>query len=142
MTTDSAPSRTPLRQRVPLRITLVALLVGLVTLALAATGLAATSLLKGYLRDQQEEDLRRTAAAYAQDRYVRAACENTPLQGATSPTYIACLPPGSDEVVVIAAPPEHQDKGPELGEDDVAPWRTTAGHPTATRATGGSATGG
>jgi two-component system OmpR family sensor kinase len=42
---------------VPLRVTLVALLVLLVTVALGATGFAATSLLRGYLLQQQDEQL-------------------------------------------------------------------------------------
>jgi Tfp pilus assembly protein FimT len=44
--------------RVPLRVTLVALLVVLVALALLATGFAATSLLRGYLTQQQDDQLR------------------------------------------------------------------------------------
>ena len=44
--------------RVPLRITLVALLVTLVTVALVATGSAATSLLRGFLLEQQDQSLR------------------------------------------------------------------------------------
>ena len=45
---DDVPSATRL-SRVPLRITLVALLVVLVTLALVATGAGATAMLRGYL---------------------------------------------------------------------------------------------
>ena len=51
------PGRTP-APRVPLRITLVALLVALVAVGLLATGFAATSLLRGYLLDQRDAELR------------------------------------------------------------------------------------
>src|SRR4051794_5806632 len=51
------PARPPRTPRVPLRITLVALMVVLVAVGLGATGLTATSLLKGYLRDQQDAQL-------------------------------------------------------------------------------------
>ena len=43
--------------RVPLRITLVALLVVLVAVGLGATGIAATSLLRNYLLERQDADL-------------------------------------------------------------------------------------
>ncbi len=49
------------RARVPLRVTLVALLIGLVTVALLATGFAGTSLLRTYLVEQQRDDLQEQA---------------------------------------------------------------------------------
>ncbi len=53
--------------RIPLRITLVALLVGLVTLALLATGFATQALLRGYLQGQLDSQLRATASEAQQD---------------------------------------------------------------------------
>jgi signal transduction histidine kinase len=106
--------------RVPLRITLVALLVGLVAVALLATGLAATSLLKNYLRAQQDEDLRAIAVDYAQDPRWLALCKNPPLRVAPAPSYIACVAPGDDEPDVIAAPPSRDGRVPDVDEDDVA----------------------
>ena len=68
MTTSTLPGPAPVRgPRVPLRVTLVALLVVLMAVGLAATGFAATSLLKGYLLDQQDGELR-TAGRHASDR--------------------------------------------------------------------------
>jgi signal transduction histidine kinase len=120
----------PRGPRVPLRITLVALLVGLVALALLATGITATSLLKSYLRTQQDRDLQATAAAYAQDRRVVALCLDPTPRILVSPAYVACLPPRSDEVEVVAAPPSHQDRAPKVDGDDVAELRSNPGPTT------------
>ena len=49
------PARTTDGPRIPLRITLVALLVALVAAALTLTGVSATSLLRGYLLDQHDD---------------------------------------------------------------------------------------
>jgi two-component system OmpR family sensor kinase len=81
--------------RVPLRVTLVALLVALVTVALCATGFAATSLLRGYLLDQQDQQLRASVRAASNDEsLIQLAC-NRPgglaLTGRGS--YLACLGP-------------------------------------------------
>ncbi len=112
--------------RVPLRITLVALLVALVAVALAVTGVAATSLLKDYLREQQDGELKATAAAYAQDRTVLAACLNPPSRVIRAPTYVACVAPGGEDVDVIAAPPAHEESAPDVDEDDVSALRAGA----------------
>jgi two-component system OmpR family sensor kinase len=117
-------------QRVPLRITLVAVLLALVAVALTATGVAATSLLTSYLRDQQSDELRATATAYARDPQLEAACVNPPLRVLRAPTYLACLAPGSDEVTVIAAPPSRDERVPDLDEDDVAELRDGSGPST------------
>ena len=61
------PPRSARIQRVPLRITLVALLVALLAAALAATGFAATSLLHGFITEQEDDELRATAAAIVSD---------------------------------------------------------------------------
>src|SRR4029450_10164649 len=53
--TDPRPVRSG--TRVPLRITLVALLVALMAVALSATGFAATSLLTMYLQEQRDTEL-------------------------------------------------------------------------------------
>ncbi|WP_299952559.1 cell wall metabolism sensor histidine kinase WalK [uncultured Modestobacter sp.] len=75
----------------PLRVTLVALLVALVTLALAATGLTATSLLRGYLIDQQDRQLVEAVREVA-DRdptYLANACSQPTI--AIPGGYLACL---------------------------------------------------
>jgi signal transduction histidine kinase len=106
-------------QRVPLRITLVGLLLALVAVALTATGIAATSLLKSYLRDQQNQDLRSTADGYSQERSIFAACLNPPVSVLRAGTFIACLAPGSDDLTVIAAPSSREGRVPDLAEEDV-----------------------
>jgi two-component system OmpR family sensor kinase len=79
--------------RVPLRVTLVALLVGLVTVALVATGATATSLLRGYLLDQQDQQLRASVRAVTNDQgLLQLACTNpTGLALTGRGAYLACL---------------------------------------------------
>ncbi len=117
-----APPRSRL-QRVPLSITLVGVLLVLVAVALTATGVAATSLLKGYLRGQQSNELQATANAYARDPRFQAACADPPMQVLRAPTYLACAESGSEEIVVIAAPPSHDERVPDLDGDAVAELR-------------------
>jgi len=78
-------------QRVPLRITLVGLLVVLVALALAATGFAATNLLREYLVDQQDAQL----SGYARDLEGDPATTQTNCSSPGFPfgaSYFACVP--------------------------------------------------
>jgi signal transduction histidine kinase len=99
-TTVRAARRGP---RVPLRITLVALLVVLLAAALCATGLAATSLLRGYLLQQQDAQLRATADVVRQEPWrVLTPCQEDAPQ-APSYDYVACVPPDeeSDESAVV-----------------------------------------
>ena len=82
--------------RVPLRVTLVALLVGLVTLALLATGLAATSLLRGYQTQQQNQQVLASARTFTDSPgLLHFACSGPP--GLALPgrgAYLACLDEG------------------------------------------------
>jgi two-component system, OmpR family, sensor kinase len=76
---------------VPLRVTLVALLMVLVTVALAATGAVATSELRKYVIQQQDAQLR----DYAQD--MRVDPRSTVLSCASGGfqfrgSYVACIP--------------------------------------------------
>ena len=94
-TTPPRARRTP---RVPLRITLVALLVALVAVGLGATGFAATSLLRGYLIDQQDDAAPRARCSSVQQRPVAAVsapARPTP-SGCPARSYFACLPPDGD----------------------------------------------
>jgi signal transduction histidine kinase len=101
--------------RVPLRVTLVALLVVLVALALLATGFAATSLLRGYLTQQQDDQLR------AQVQDVRnneagtlGACFAGGRAGPAPSTYVACLAPHDDEAPVVLLGPQESSHAPDL----------------------------
>jgi two-component system OmpR family sensor kinase len=101
--------------RVPLRVTLVALLLVLVAVALSATGIAAASLLQRYLGQQQDAELRNTLRDFSNDRGILTACwTRTEQERFTGPgNYFACLAPGSDEPLVLAGPPS-DDELPDL----------------------------
>jgi two-component system OmpR family sensor kinase len=123
---SSNPSTGP-GPRVPLRITLVALLVALVAVALAATGLTATSLLKQYLQEQSDAELRDTAKGFARTPGLLQACSSDDVYVQTNANYVACLPPDGDEPVLLAAPPGADDDLPELDGADVDKLRDGEG---------------
>ncbi len=77
----------------PLRITLVALLVALVAVALAVTGFTATSLLRDYLAEQQADQLRTTVQYVAYDTPLAEVQCSGPagLPYAGQGLYLACL---------------------------------------------------
>jgi signal transduction histidine kinase len=108
--TDTGP-------RIPLRITLVALLVALVAVALAATGVTATSLLKQYLQDQSDTELRATVKAFVRTPGLLEACIAEPNYAQPSSTYVACLAPDDDDPIVLATP---RGPGNEMPEVDAA----------------------
>jgi signal transduction histidine kinase len=100
--------------RVPLRVTLVALLVALVTVGLAATGLAATSLLRNYLTEQQDDQLRVAARNLEVDPWrVLGPCSD-PTGGVPSNDYLGCLAPGADEAVVVWGPTRDTGRMPDV----------------------------
>ena len=103
--------------RVPLRVTLVALLVVLVAAALAATGVTATSLLKQYLLDQRDAELIDTLSAYERQPGLLQACLADPEWPQPNPTYVACLTPDGDEPVVLGGP---RGSGRDMPEIDGA----------------------
>ena len=127
--TTTAPHPHP-ASRVPLRITLVALLVVLVAVGLAATGAAATSLLRTYLVQQQDTALRAQVSQNDPFRVLRA-CLSAAEPGPAPSTYVACLPPDGQEPLVVVGPRNRSDypdlsrlepagaaDGPERGEDE------------------------
>jgi signal transduction histidine kinase len=93
--------------RVPLRVTLVALLVALVALALVVTGFATTSLLRDYLTDQQDDALH--SAVKQADRDVFRACLQGDYQSpGPRAAYYGCYGPGATEVVDLQGPPDEE----------------------------------
>ena len=100
---------------VSLRFTLVALLVGLVAVALVATGFTATSLLRGYLLQQQDEQLRAAVQDIETDPggWLSACVARTVQLPSTS--YFACLPPSGGEPIVLASPTHPPDARPVIG---------------------------
>jgi two-component system OmpR family sensor kinase len=109
--------------RVPLRVTLVALLVALVTISLVATGFVATSMLRDYLIEQQDQQLRAAAADLERNPgAVLRACAMANLR-ITGSTYLACLEPGPDgvdSVVVVQGPHGPESTLPDVTDIDVA----------------------
>jgi signal transduction histidine kinase len=110
--TVSAPAPRRSGPRVPLRITLVALLVALVTVGLLATGFAATDLLRRYLLDQRDADLRAQVNSVAHNPRLDDLCAAGQYYadpaGAGS-TYLGCLQPGDDSVVDLQGPGDQGD---------------------------------
>jgi len=119
-------------------VTLVALLVLLVTLALTATGLAATSLLRGYLLDQQDEQLSTAIHEVAsQDPGTLASACSQPrinIPGA----YLACL--GTSGVFREYAVRGSSTTVPDLDDMDAQDVEEHGLKPFSVRSTDGSTT--
>jgi signal transduction histidine kinase len=116
-TTKEHPTKAP---RVPLRVALVALLVALVAAALLATGFVATSLLRGYLLQQQDEQLQTQVQQILRNPIAWIDQCATREDVVPSPTFIGCVREGSDEVVVLAGPYDRDDQPDVSGVDPAA----------------------
>ena len=123
-----AGGRQPLHALVPLRVTLVALLVALMAAALAATGFAATSLLRGYLLEQQDQQLRSSLEQLEQQASKLAqACSVTGLR-IPSTLYVACMDPADGTVAVVQGPrdddalPDVDRIAGDVDEDGTSPF--------------------
>jgi signal transduction histidine kinase len=113
--------------RIPLRITLVALLVALLAVGLLATGFTATSLLKDYLTEQRDAELRATVRAYQGQPGLLEACVAAPGWAQPNPTYVACLAPDDDAPIVLGGPRGSGRDMPELDPDAADALRNGAG---------------
>jgi two-component system OmpR family sensor kinase len=120
-----------LGSRIPLRITLVALLVGLVTLALLATGFATSALLRGYLQAQQDQQLASMAAEARQDGRLLERCIATDYRQPSRWDYYACIAPGTDRVNVLVGPVLDEDELPD--DDELLDELRPGGHPVSVR---------
>ena len=117
MTRTPIPTtRRGLGARIPLRITLVALLMALVTVSLVAMGFAAAKLLGGYLQGQQ--DARLLAAVYAAGRDPRFLedCVRDDYRQLPGSDYYACVAPGDDEARAVLGPPDQGESLPDAEE--------------------------
>jgi two-component system OmpR family sensor kinase len=111
-------ARTP---RFPLRITLVALMVALVGLALTATGFAASSLLRGYLESQQDPQLRAVLRDAEHNPDVLQACVDGENRYYAGPYYVACLRPDDRELTVVFVP-RRAETLPDVDYQDLDDW--------------------
>lgn len=102
-TADGMPPTWPVR-RYPLRVTLVALLVALMAFGLTVTGFAATSLLRGYLTDQQDDVLRATLTDVQQSPSRLLSACTTEIDRLPAPSYVGCVDPSGTALVVVQGP--------------------------------------
>jgi two-component system OmpR family sensor kinase len=123
MTLRTSAGRRSLYARIPLRVTLVALLLALVSLALLATGMATSELLRGYLQGQLDSQLRATAAEAQQDRRLLETCISTDYRQPSRTDYYACIAPGDESVHVLLGPRGDDDALPDDDEllDELRP---------------------
>ncbi|WP_233517371.1 sensor histidine kinase [Geodermatophilus marinus] len=122
-----------------MRVTLVALLMGLVVIALTATGIAATSLLKRYIVGQQDQQLQATLARYEREPWFDQACaEGLPWPRGGGPQistyYVACLTPDGGSSV-LSLPLEAE--GLRFSGRDAELVRAGIGHPVTVRSDDG-----
>ena len=113
MSTPPVGRRQP---RIPLRVTLVALLVVLVAAALAATGFAATSLLSQYIEDQQDDELRATARSIDGDPRREAQFCSTGGARYSSTGFIGCIVPTDGQMLVFVGPDDDPGRMPHTGQ--------------------------
>ncbi|SNR95463.1 two-component system, OmpR family, sensor kinase [Geodermatophilus pulveris] len=111
-----APGRPWSLPRLPLRVTLVAVLLGLVTIALTLTGVLTSALLERYVRDQRDAQMEAALASYADRPWFRDGCSGPPW-GQNEPSigtiYVACLSPGAPPLT-ISGPPRPVDSLPVI----------------------------
>ena len=123
--------------RVPLRVTLVALLVGLLTVALLATGFVGTSLLRGYLIQQQQTELQDRARSFeervAETLQVCAQPFRIPGQD-----LVACM--DDSDVVVVSGGDRSGDDLPDLSAIAPSSIESYDDSPFTLRAADGSTT--
>jgi two-component system OmpR family sensor kinase len=97
-------------------------MVALLSVALLATGFATASLLRDYLQQQRDDELRSTVANNLGPQVV-GACNRGGYPQPSS-IYVACLTPGADEPVVLAEPRgPGSDVMPRLTEDEIEELR-------------------
>ncbi len=122
-------------QRAPLRVTLVALVVTLVGVALLVTGYVSTSLLRGYLTEQQDAQLRTVADELATepDEALRL-CSLSTLRFPTG-NYLACVFADGSEDRVFRPPTTPTSALPDISS--ITP-STATGSPFTARGDDGS----
>jgi two-component system OmpR family sensor kinase len=139
--TDVAPARPWSAPRLPLRITLVAMLLGLVTVALTLTGFLTSALLQDYARGQQNQQLHDTLVSYENKPWFRNGCSGRwggPDKATIGTIYVACLPPDSDEAILISGPPRPEESLPVIRDGAVDRLLDGTGRPVFAEAEDGT----
>jgi two-component system OmpR family sensor kinase len=117
--TDVAPARSWTVPRLPLRITLVAMLLGLVAVALTLMGFTTSALLEDYVRDQRDQQLDDTLTSYEEGPWLRDGCSGRrwgPGEASIGTIYVACLVPGDNRADLISGPPRPQESLPVVSD--------------------------
>lgn len=115
---EGAPAPTAPRgrgPRIPLRITLVALLLALVTVALVATAFGTSALLRGYLEGQQDDRLKAAVYEASTTGFVQA-CASQDYRPLSGVDYYACIAPGDEDPTTVFGPPRSERSVPGFAE--------------------------
>jgi two-component system OmpR family sensor kinase len=117
------------------------MLLGLVALALTLTGFITSALLQDYARGQQNQQLRDTLVTYEDKPWFRNGCSGR-WGGPDEPTigtiYVACLPPGGDQAILISGPPRSQQSLPVIRGEAVDRLLDGTGRPVFAEAADGT----
>jgi two-component system OmpR family sensor kinase len=127
-----------LRDRTPLRVTLVAAVLVLVAMALGVMGIAATASLRGYLIDRIDSQLRAVANGPA-DRFLHDLAGTPNATGARVPSaYYLQLSDSSGHVIVSQSAALHDESPPRLPILNQAAATRLANQPFTAHAAGDS----
>jgi len=139
--TDVAPARSWAMPRLPLRITLVAMLLSLVALALTLTGFLTSVFLENYVRDQQNQQLQDTLTGYGDTPWFDDRCEGQwrgPDDVSLGTIYVGCLPAGSRQIVTISQPPRPISGPLDITVEDAEVLAAGTGRPVIVEAPDGT----
>jgi two-component system OmpR family sensor kinase len=129
--------------RYPLRVTIVVVLLTLVALALLASGVLATTIMRGYLVDRVDTQLTKTAAAFQQDSSTNRPPRPAPGRNRPLPSLIVVQfndSEGTPDDSPFRAPLAETDPLPNLPKLNLNQVRALDGKPFNTGAVSGDAT--
>ncbi|MEU4606346.1 HAMP domain-containing sensor histidine kinase [Kribbella sp. NPDC023972] len=129
--------------RYPLRVTIVVVLLTLVALALLASGVLATTIMRGYLVDRVDTQLTKTAAAFQQDSSTNRPPRPAPGRNRPLPSLIVVQfndSEGTPDDSPFRAPLAETDPLPNLPKLNLNQVRALDGKPFNTDAVSGDAT--
>ena len=129
--------------RYPLRVTIVVVLLTLVALALVASGILATTIMRGYLVDQVDIQLTKTAAAFQQDSSTNRPPRPGPGRNRPLPSLVVVQfndSEGDPDDSPFRAPLAETDPLPDLPKLNLNQVRALDAKPFSTDAVSGDAT--